>query len=74
MELQPWLEYPEPPIVFSQAKMNIDEKHRIWQALHKPYNLSLFYKSGPVFMSSEDIIHTPEVVEATFNLDMKKDE
>jgi len=74
MELQPWLEYPELPIVFSQAKMNIDEKHRIWQALHKPYNLSLFYKSGPVFMSSEDIIHTPEVVEATFNLDMKKDE
>ena len=71
VELQPWLETPEPPIVFSQAKINLEEKHRVWSALHKPYNLSLFFKAGPVFLSSEDIIVTPEVVEAEFNIDMK---
>ena len=70
-ELQPWLEDDEPPIVLSQAKMALDEKVRVWQAINKPYEISLFYKAAPVFLSSEMVVEPPRVAEATFGIKLK---
>lgn len=70
-ELQPWLEDDEPPIVLSQARMELDEKVRVWQAINKPYEISLFYKAAPVFLSSEMVVEPPRVAEATFGVKIK---
>ncbi len=67
-QLQSWLDTQEPPIVLSQAKISLEEKVRVWQAINKPYALSLFYKAAPVFLDSEVVIDTPRVTEATFGL------
>ena len=67
-ELQTWLKTQEPPITFSQAKISLEEKVRVWQAINKPYQVSLFYKAAPVFLSSEVVIDTPRVVDATFGI------
>lgn len=67
-ELQNWLETQEPPITLSQAKISLEEKVRVWQAINKPYQVSLFYKAAPVFVSSEVVIHAPRVTEATFGI------
>ena len=69
-ELQPWLDAAEPPIVLSQAKMALDEKVRVWQAINKPYQISLFYKAAPVYVSSEVVVDPPRVSEAVFGIDM----
>ena len=73
-ELQPWLDAVEPPIVLSQAKMALDEKVRVWQAINKPYQISLFYKAAPVYVSSEIVVDPPRVSEAVFGLDMMGEE
>lgn len=70
-ELQPWLEDDEPPIVLSQAKMALDEKVRVWQAINKPYEISLFYKAAPIFLSSELVVEPPRVSEASFGVGLK---
>ncbi|MCR4909351.1 MAG: DUF4255 domain-containing protein [Lachnospiraceae bacterium] len=67
-ELQSWLDTNEPPIVLSQAKISLEEKVRVWQAINKPYQISLFYKAAPVYLSSGDILETPRVVDAQFGL------
>ncbi len=67
-ELQSWLTTQEPPITLSQAKISLEEKVRVWQAINKPYQISLFYKAAPVYLSSGSIIDTPRVVDATFGL------
>ncbi|MCR5453254.1 MAG: DUF4255 domain-containing protein [Lachnospiraceae bacterium] len=67
-QLQSWLDTQEPPIVLSQAKISLEEKVRVWQAINKPYQISLFYKAAPVFLSSEIVVETPLVTEATFGL------
>ncbi|SEF39065.1 Protein of unknown function [Butyrivibrio sp. Su6] len=67
-ELQSWLDTQEPPIVLSQAKISLEEKVRVWQAISKPYQISLFYKAAPVMLSSGEIITTPRVSEAEFGL------
>lgn len=67
-QLQSWLNTQEPPIVLSQAKISLEEKVRVWQAISKPYQISLFYKAAPVFLNSEIVIDTPRVSEATFGL------
>lgn len=67
-QLQSWLETNEPPITLSQAKISLEEKVRVWSAINKPYQISLFYKVAPVFVSSEIVINTPRVVEADFSL------
>lgn len=67
-QLQAWLDTQEPPIVLSQAKISLEEKVRVWQAISKPYQISLFYKAAPVFLSSEVVINTPRVTEASFDL------
>ncbi|MBO6137301.1 MAG: DUF4255 domain-containing protein [Lachnospiraceae bacterium] len=67
-ELQSWLTTQEPPITLSQAKISLEEKVRVWQAINKPYQISLFYKAAPVFLSSGEIIDTPRVVDASFSL------
>ena len=67
-ELQSWLTTQEPPITLSQAKISLEEKVRVWQAINKPYQISLFYKAAPVFLSSGEIIQTPRVVDASFSL------
>ena len=69
-QLQPWLDATEPPIVLSQAKMALEEKVRVWQAISKPYQISLFYKAAPVMLSSEIILDTPRVSEAAFGIDL----
>ena len=66
--LQSWLTTEEPPIVLSQARISLEEKVRVWQAINKPYQVSLFYRAAPVFLSSADIITTPHVVDAEFSL------
>ena len=69
-ELQPWLDDSEPPIVLSPAKITLDEKARGWQAIHKPYQISLFYKAAPVFLSSEIVVEPPRVSEASFGVNL----
>lgn len=71
--LQTWLDIEEPPIVLSQAKITLEEKVRVWQAINKPYQVSLFYKAAPVFLSSEIIVDTPRVTEATFDISINGD-
>lgn len=73
-QLQPWLDAEEPPIVLSQAKISLEEKVRVWQAISKPYQISLFYKAAPVFLSSEVIVNTPRVVDATFGIKSMNEE
>ena len=73
-ELQSWLDTQEPPIVLSQAKISLEEKVRVWQAINKPYQLSLFYKAGPVYLSSGEIITTPRVSDASFELGITGEE
>lgn len=73
-QLQTWLDTQEPPIVLSQAKISLEEKVRVWQAINKPYQISLFYKAAPVFLSSEIVVNTPRVSEASFNLHITGEE
>lgn len=73
-QLQTWLDIQEPPIVLSQAKVSMDEKIRVWQSINKPYQVALFYKAAPVFLSSELVIETPPVTEATFSLHITGEE
>ena len=73
-ELQPWLDSQEPPITLSQAKISLEEKVRVWQAISKPYQVSLFYKAAPVFLSSEVVVDTPRVVDATFGIHIANSE
>lgn len=73
-QLQTWLDTQEPPIVLSQARISLEEKVRVWQAINKPYQLSLFYRAAPVFLSSEIVVDTPRVVDATFGLSITGEE
>ena len=34
--LQSWLEDDEPPIIFSPARMSLEDKVRVWSAINKP--------------------------------------
>ena len=71
--LQTWLEADEPPIVFSPAKISLEDKVRVWSAINKPYQVSLFYKASPVFLSSELVVDSPRVTDARFSLSMVGD-
>lgn len=73
-QLQTWLDTQEPPIVLSQAKISLEEKVRVWQAISKPYQISLFYKAAPVFLNSEIVVDTPRVVSADFDLQITGEE
>ncbi len=73
-QLQTWLDTQEPPIVISQAKITLEEKVRVWQAINKPYQISLFYRAAPVFLSSEIVIDTPRVASAEFGLHITGEE
>ena len=70
-ELQPWLEEEEPPIIFSPAKLSLEDKVRVWSAINKPYQVSLFYKASPVLLSSEIVVDPPRVTDATFNISIR---
>ena len=69
--LQSWLEDDEPPIIFSPARMSLEDKVRVWSAINKPYQVSLFYKAAPVFLSSEIIVDTPRVIDAEIRLNLR---
>ena len=73
-ELQPWLEVREPPIVLSQAKIGLEEKERVWWMVNKPYQVSLFYRASPVYLSSGVVIDTPRVTDASFELGITGEE
>ncbi len=66
--LQTWLESNEPPIAFTPAKLSLEDKVRVWSAINKPYQVSLFYKAAPVFLSSEIVVDTPRVTDASFSV------
>ena len=70
-QLQTWLENEEPPIIFTPAKLSLEDKVRVWSAINKPYQVSLFYKASPVFVSSEIIVDSPPVTEAQFSVSMR---
>ena len=67
-QLQPWLDGDEPPIVLSQARISLEEKVRVWQVIQKPYQVALFYKAAPVFLSSEVVYEPRRVTTADFNI------
>ena len=69
--LQSWLEDEEPPLIFSPARMSLEDKVRVWSAINKPYQVSLFYKAAPVFLSSEIFADTPRVTDAEFRLNLR---
>lgn len=69
-QLQSWLETQEPPILFTPAKMTLEDKVRVWSAINKPYQVSLFYKAAPVFLSSEIVVDPPRVTQAEFTIGM----
>ncbi|MEG0779413.1 MAG: DUF4255 domain-containing protein [Oscillospiraceae bacterium] len=73
-KLQPWLDTPEPPIQFTPAKLSLEDKVRVWSAVNKPYQVSLFYKASPVFLSSEVVVETPRVTEAQFSVQVRETE
>jgi hypothetical protein len=66
--LQPWLETEESPIILSPAKISLEEKVRVWTAINKPYQVSLFYKAAPVFLSGEIVTDETPVREARFTI------
>ena len=68
--LQTWLETEEAPIILSPAKLALEDKVRVWSAINKPYQVSLFYKAAPVFLSSEIIVDAPRVLNAQFRLSL----
>ena len=68
---QTWLEADEPPIILSPAKISLEDKVRVWSAINKPYQVSLFYKAAPVFLSSEVFADTPRVIDAEFSLNIR---
>lgn len=68
--LQPWADLKEPPIIFSPAKIEFEEKVRVWQSINKPYQLSLFYKASPVYLSSELVFDSSPVLQADFGVHM----
>lgn len=70
-QLQSWLDAYEPPIVYTSAKLPLEDKVRVWSAINKPYQVSLFYKVCPVFLSSEIVVDTPRVTEAEFSLNLR---
>ena len=70
-QLQPWLEENESHIIFSPAKLTLEDKVRVWSAINKPYQVSLFYKASPVFLSSEIVVDSPRVTDASFNLSLR---
>ena len=69
-QLQSWLETDEPPINFLPGKISLEDKVRVWSAINKPYQVSLFYKAAPVFISSEVVVDPPRVTEAVFTIGM----
>lgn len=70
-QLQTWLETEEPPISFLPSKIPLEEKVRVWSAINKPYQVSLFYKAAPVFISSEIVVDPPRVTQAEFSIGLK---
>jgi hypothetical protein len=69
--LQPWLEMDESPIIIAPGQMSLDDKVRVWSAINKPYQVSLFFKVAPVMLSSEIVRDVRRVVDAEFNIDAR---
>ena len=67
-ELQTWLETREAPILITPSKISLEDKVRVWSAINKPYQVSLFYKVAPVLLSSEIIVDAPRVTQAEISL------
>lgn len=73
-ELQPWTNAKEPPVILSPANIEFEEKMRVWQSINKPYQLSLFYKAAPVFLSSEVVVDTSPVLKADFGVHIMEED
>ena len=70
-ELQTWLETREAPILITPSKISLEDKVRVWSALNKPYQVSLFYKVAPVLLSSEVVVDAPRVTQAEISLHLR---
>lgn len=70
--LQPWLQEAEPVITLTASKISFEDKVRVWQAINRPYEVSLFYKAAPILLSSEITMEVPEVLGAEFNVSVIK--
>ncbi len=66
--LQPGSDLKEPPIILSPTKIDFEEKVQVWQSLNKPYQLSLFYKASPVYLSSEIVLDSSPVLKTDFGV------
>ena len=44
---------------------------RVWSAINKPYQVSLFYKVAPVLLSSEVVVDAPRVTQAEISLHLR---
>lgn len=73
-ELQPWLDKEEPPVLLTSSRLSLEDKVRVWQAVDKPYQLSLYYKAAPVFIASEITVDVPRVREVDIFLRDAKEE
>lgn len=72
--LQPWLKDTEPPVILSQAKISFEDKVRVWQAVEKPYRLSLFYDAAPILISSNIEKSFTRVSSASFHVQEMEEE
>ena len=70
-ELQTWLETREAPILITPSKISLEDKVRVWSAINKPYQVSLFYKVAPVLLSSEVVVDAPRVTQAEISLHLR---
>ena len=70
-ELQTWLETREAPTHTPPPPPSLEDKVRVWSAINKPYQVSLFYKVAPVLLSSEVVVDAPRVTQAEISLHLR---
>lgn len=70
--LQPWMQVDESPIIITPAKLTLEDKVRVWSAINKPYQISLFYKAAPVLLSSEIVVDAERVTQADINIGLRE--
>jgi hypothetical protein len=62
----------ESPIIITPAKLTLEDKVRVWSAINKPYQISLFYKAAPVLLSSEIVVDAERVTQADINIGLRE--
>ncbi|OEF97127.1 DUF4255 domain-containing protein [Desulfuribacillus alkaliarsenatis] len=60
-----------PHIEISAIQMSMDDKAKIWSIFNQPYQLSLYYSVGPVYLESDIIRDTKPVVDFKVDIQSK---